>query len=66
MLTPTSPHLVLLKHTFGRDHCDPPPLPSSMQPGSEAVTDVASNMSMQPAIGLPQDFDHLVRSVGEW
>lgn len=66
MLTPTSPHLVLLQHTFGRDHCDPPPLPSSMQPKSEIATDVASNMLMQTAIDLPQDFDHLVRSVGEW
>ena len=67
MLNPSNSHTALAHLTFGRDHCDPPPLPASVQVAAEQgnSSDVFSNMSMQ-AFNLPQDFDHLVRSIGEW
>lgn len=65
----TNPSL-LSSHTFGRDHRDPPPLPASIQQGQAAL--VSQKEGQAPpvlqvqATGLPHDFDHLVRSVGEW
>lgn len=60
----------LFSHTFGRDHMDPPPMPSTVQMGQKANggqmgEDTAQNLQMH-AGGLPHDFDHIVRSVGEW
>ena len=57
-------------HTFGRHHHEPAPLPRTIQQGE---TLSAGQMGggvcqtlQQYAGSLPQDFDHLVRSIGEW
>lgn len=67
--SPNTPHF-LSGHTFGRDHRDPPPLPSSIQlgqPFQAGQMGGGANQTVQMhAGGLPHDFDHLVRSVGEW
>ena len=67
--SPTPTHL-LSSHTFGRDHMNPPPLPLSMQLGQPlqpVQMGESTNQALQMnAGGLPHDFDHLVRSVGEW
>lgn len=69
---PTTPanHSFLSTHTFGRDHREPPPLPSNMQVGPTAsAVQIESNTAQAPQMyagGLPHDFDHIVRSVGEW
>ena len=67
MLTPSVSYPVLAHHTFGRDHCDPPPLPVAVQLGAvqESVSNASSSL-VQQSEGLPHDFDHLVRSIGEW
>lgn len=57
-------------HTFGRHHAEPPPLPASVQAGvmSDGLQMGESTApSLQTYAGsLPNDFDQLVRSVGEW
>lgn len=69
---PTLPasHSLLSLHTFGRDHMSPPPLPSSIKllPALEAdpAGDASAVTTPLHAGGLPHDFDHIVRSVGEW
>lgn len=58
-------------HTFGRGHAEPPPWPASVQPAqaiSETPIDGAP-VQVAPTYavsGLPQDFDHIVRGIGEW
>lgn len=70
MSTSPATHSVLSIHTFGRDHREPPPLPSSVQLGQVAsvapMVEPAVLSSPVHAASLPQDFDQLVRSVGEW
>ena len=67
MLTPSDTDTSLVHHTFGRDHCDPPPLPASLQLGQvQGLASVDVQGEVMPAAQLPQDFDHLVRSIGEW
>lgn len=70
MSTSSSIKHFLSNHTFGRDHMEPPPLPSSIQLGqpmqSGQMGDATSQTLQMNAGGLPHDFDHLVRSVGEW
>lgn len=70
MSSAPQPHALLSTHTFGRTHLEPPPLPQAMQQGqSQHVQQMGENtvQSHQSyAGGLPHDFDHLVRSVGEW
>ena len=67
MLIPPDTHTSLVHHTFGRDHCDPPPLPASVQLGQVQGDVPADSQGMaMPEVHLPQDFDHLVRSIGEW
>lgn len=69
---PTTPasHIFLSSHTFGRDHSEPPPLPSNTQVGQTASAVQMGSYTAQAlqmhAGGLPHDFDHIVRSVGEW
>lgn len=69
MSIPPSPNH-FANHTFGRDHFEPPPLPLAVQQsraGSCAATSGDSAPVVQMHAGnLPHDFDHLVRSVGEW
>lgn len=73
MSTPPTFQSFAVSHTFGREHLTPPPLPSSMQrergqlvdaslPSANASTPIASVQAEH----LPNDFDHLVRSIGEW
>ncbi|MGN1056832.1 MAG: hypothetical protein ACI4QS_08990 [Comamonas sp.] len=68
-IAPNSPHLLAV-HTFGRQHMEPPPLPSSVQIGQSTQNMQMGADTYQPAQAhagdLPSDFDHLVRSVGEW
>lgn len=66
-----NPVSVLVTHTFGRDHSHPPPLPTDIcadQNISAGVYGTASGEENNPNIadGLPHDFDHLIRSIGEW
>ncbi|WP_287918902.1 hypothetical protein [Comamonas sp.] len=64
---PSTPSL-LASHTFGREHLEPPPLPSSTQLG-QCLGAGSMGVASSPAVAgasLPQDFDHIVRSVGEW
>lgn len=70
MPTPPAASQLLSSHTFGRGHSNPPPLPQSIQVGqlvgaSQMGGNTIQNEQMH-AGGLPHDFDHLVRSVGEW
>ena len=57
-------------HTFGKAHAEPQPLSASMQQDSQAQTMQmmqASSVSGHAYMGdLPHDFDHIVRSIGEW
>lgn len=68
----TIPYLnpLFTQHTFGRSHVEPPPLPASMQQGQAHPVEQmgeATTPSLQMYAGeLPHDFDHIVRSVGEW
>lgn len=61
-------HHILSLHTFGRDHSAPQP--SEVVPIPKMPP--AANEEWQEArhtgndAGLPDDFDHLVRSIGEW
>lgn len=68
-ITPPNHHF-LSSHTFGRDHMDPPPLPSSIQVGQALQAGQMGSHTSQTlqmhAGSLPHDFDHIVRSVGEW
>ncbi len=70
MPTLPSTHSLLASHTFGREHVEPPPLPSSilLAQGLGAGSMGAAGSPIVPghAASLPQDFDHIVRSVGEW
>ena len=56
-------------HTFGRDHIEPSTLPTAEQSLTVAPS---SSVNWHEArhtgndAGLPDDFDHLVRSIGEW
>lgn len=63
-------HNLFGNHTFGRDHLEPPPLPQDMQHGAAwtvAQMGATTAPAVQPgASSLPHDFDHLVRSIGEW
>lgn len=70
MPTLPSTHSLLASHTFGREHLEPPPLPYSMQLGqglgAGSIGAAASQSVPGHSASLPQDFDHIVRSVGEW
>lgn len=67
---PAVNYLFSSDHTFGREHHSPPPLPQHMQVGQFAGAGQMGGATIQNsqmhAGGLPHDFDHLVRSVGEW
>lgn len=61
---------LFIKHTFGREHNEPPAFPVTMQLGqietaSQMGSATASLLQMQSGT-LPQDFDQIVRSIGEW
>lgn len=70
MSTNSHAHTILSQHTFGRTHIQHPPLPQAMQQGQSLYVQQmgeATAQSHQLYAGcLPHDFDHLVRSVGEW
>lgn len=70
MTSSPAKHSLLSPHTFGRDHRDPPPLPSSVQQGQAALAgQMGSTKAQAPQVytaSLPHDFDHIVRNVGEW
>jgi hypothetical protein len=57
-------------YTFGRHHMEPPPMPLSIQQGQAVHAGQMGSSTSQPvqmhAGSLPHDFDHLVRSIGEW
>lgn len=62
-------NLFCSEHTFGRDHLHPPPLKGELQMNSSACALPqmgGANESMQQNNSLPDDFDHLIRSIGEW
>lgn len=69
MPTPAAFDTVLASHTFGRHHVSPPLYQSlqqgQTQPAGQMGSDTYQSQQLQD-FGLPQDFDHLVRSVGEW
>lgn len=69
-ISPASSSL-FASHTFGRGHAEPPPLPASVQP-TQAISAIpidgasAQAAPIHAVSGLPQDFDHIVRGIGEW
>lgn len=70
MSTPPAVNHLLANHTFGREHSNPPPLPQNIQMGQligagQAGGNDPTNVQAHD-VGLPHDFDYLVRSVGEW
>lgn len=70
MRTQLDAHSLLSQHTFGRNHFQPPPLSRVVQ--MESASQVSKQMGddqsgvMGQKGGLPDDFDHMVRSIGEW
>lgn len=57
-------------YTFGRDHKEAPPLPSDMTFDQlemlSQMANPATGSLLMAAASLPNDFDHIVRSIGEW
>ena len=67
MQVPSQPHFFDSQHTFGRAHFLPPPLPQSMLQSHSMPAHFAAQAAPHGTAGsLPHDFDHIVRSVGEW
>ena len=70
MTSTPQPQNFFSSHTFGREHIEPPAMPSHIQLGQsmqESQMGQTTAQSVQMfASGLPHDFDAIVRSVGEW
>lgn len=59
---------ILSLHTFGRERSEPPQGLSAPQGGVSPATNEHWHESRHTGseAGLPDDFDHLIRSIGEW
>lgn len=69
MQIPFNSDLSFSQYTFGRNHYQPPPLKADMQMESLAphLQQMGEGNEVSPKeCALPDDFDHMVRAIGEW